>query len=199
MKPFPKLFVGLITLACSWQLCACSSSTEPAAEVTADPSVASQPAPVAPVISKPLGDQNIQGINGESISLTPDGDNLTVLTVWAPTWFDGSNAQLDQLIELHNTWQPRHLRILCLAYDVPAKTVKKSIAAKHIPFTVGTGNPGLYDLLELEALPTYWILDSKGNVVATLEGYQSAVGLSASLEKLSAPTSDGTPSPEPAP
>ena len=132
-----------------------------------------------------LLNQTVTAPSGESISLIPSNKYpLTLISVWSPSIFNGSNSQLKELIKLHQAYGPRGLRIIVAAYETPSKEITEAIKNMQIPFEMGTGNHTLFDALQMKSIPTTWYLDSAGAVVKTVEGFEAVEEMSADIEEL---------------
>lgn len=142
---------------------------------------------------KSLSELSLTGANEEFIGFAPDNKPVTVVSLWAPKWFAGSDAQMKQLKELDKQMKPRGLRVICIAYDMKSDELKKAIADKDIKFEIGTANQKTFSELDVKALPTTWFLDSDGNLAATLEGYQPLAELTKTVEELSEKYGTDTP------
>ncbi|MCR5662038.1 MAG: redoxin domain-containing protein [bacterium] len=133
---------------------------------------------------KSLSELSLTGANEEFIGFAPDNKPVTVVSLWAPKWFAGSDAQMKQLKELDKQMSPRGLRVICIAYDMKKDELKKAIADNDIKFEIGTIIPNDFSKLDVKALPTTWFLDSDGNLAATLEGYQPLAELTKTVDEL---------------
>lgn len=148
----------------------------------------------APPVQAPAGKGapvpalSMQTPDGAKVEVKPNGTAaLTLVEVWSPTWFEGSEEQFAGLQEIHERWGNRGVRVVCVAYDVATGTVKEAVERHGALFDVGLGEPAVYDALAVEALPTTWILDRQGRVVSKLEGYQPVSTLERELERLLSP------------
>lgn len=150
------------------------------------PADGSSPAPRGK--GRSLGVLSMQAPDGGTVEVTPPTKStLTLVEVWSPTWFEGSDAQFERLQELHERWGNRGVRILCVAYDVGTEQVREAIERHGALFDVGLGDPGVYEKLDVQAIPTTWLLDREGRVLERLEGYQPLEAVERSLEKALAP------------
>ncbi len=134
---------------------------------------------------KSMLNQTITSPQGQAVSLIPSRDqHLTVLSLWCPAWFNGSNVQLQQLVKLNQEYAGRGVRIIVIAYDTPTKEISEAIKNLGITFEIGTGNTTLYDALEMRSIPTTWYLDSAGALVKTVEGFEPYEDMKADIEEL---------------
>lgn len=134
--------------------------------------------------------------DNKEISLRPHkGQNLTILTVWSPTWFDGSPTQIEALQEIRKNYPADSLRVICLVYDSPQETVKKAIKEQNITFEIAQGTPQVYEKLPIESIPTYWFLDSDGNTLEVYDALLNSEDLDAKINGLVRDFSQGEQSP----
>jgi cytochrome c-type biogenesis protein len=133
----------------------------------------------------------LKDAEGKPVGFTPGTDALTVLEVWAPTWFEQSDEQFQRLQELHERFGNRGVRILCLAYETDPPRVRQAIADHAALFDVALGEEATFDKLELQSLPTTWILDRQGRPLQRLEGFHPLEVLEKHLEEaLSGPSEE---------
>ncbi len=129
--------------------------------------------------------QSVTSPSGEIISLIPSQENrLTVLSLWCPSCFKGSNAQLQELIKLNQAYAERGVRIIVIAYDTPSKELTEAIKNMKLLFEMGTGNQPLYDALQMKCIPATYYMDSAGAVIKTVEGFEALEEMSADIEEL---------------
>ena len=132
---------------------------------------------------------NLKDAEGKSIGFTPGTDDFTLLEVWAPTWFEQSDEQFQRLQEIHERFGNRGVRVLCLAYETDPPRVRQAIQDHSALFDVALGEEATFDMLQLQSLPTTWILDRQGHPLQRLEGYQPLETLEKHLEEaLSGPS-----------
>lgn len=141
--------------------------------------------PMLQSTGRPLGGKVLKGLNGDNITFKgKDAKPMTIVSLWSPTWFDGSDAQLMQLMDVNNKYGSQGLRIVLMAYEVPAEKAQKEVRVKKIPFEVGIGSPELYETLGVKSIPTTWYLDSDGNLLDRAEGFQTADEISQTIDRL---------------
>ncbi len=132
----------------------------------------------------PLPAFSLKDADGNPIGFTPGTDELTVLEVWAPTWFEQAEEQFRRLEELHERFGNRGVRVLCLAYEAQPAQVRQAIEKHAALFDVALGEEPTWEMLELQSLPTTWILDREGRTIERLEGFQPLETLEKSLEEI---------------
>lgn len=178
MKLLPLGILALLSLV------ACGSPQAPPARPEgAPPAAVASPRGQGP----PLGPLTMQTPSGGTVELRPGGAPLTLVEVWSPTWFEGADEQFQRLEEIHERWGNRGVRVLAVAYDVATDQVRDAVKRHGALFDVGLGNPETYERLDVQALPTTWLVDREGRVLERLEGYQPLDALEKHLERLLAP------------
>lgn len=133
----------------------------------------------------------MKGADGGAVELRPgEGPALTLVEAWSPTWFPEAERQLQQLVELHERWGNRGVRVLAVAYDEEPEAVARALEGQGVLFEVAMGDTATWEALKVEALPTTWLVDRKGRVVEKLEGYQPLETLEVKLRKLLGPVKE---------
>lgn len=154
-------FVHILLLALL--LCGCNPS--------ADPNASASPSNDQ-TASGELPGFNLLSFNGETISFAPGSDDkLTVLAFWSPTWDPDSAVMLERLIELHERYAVRGLRILVVTYDEEPKTIRALAQKRRFPFEVAIGAKSTYERYQLEAVPTFVVVTPEGKVADRFEGH----------------------------
>lgn len=129
--------------------------------------------------------QTVTAPAGQTISLIPSNKyRLTVLSLWCPSCFNGSNAQLQELIKLHQAYADRGVRIIVIAYDTPSKELSEAIKNMGIAFEMGTGNRTLFEALQMKSIPTTYYMDSAGTVIKRVEGFEAFEEMNEDIEEL---------------
>lgn len=176
----PKLTSALVASALLFAM-GCSSQTENKVSVAgSSPTVI----PVVQGIGQPLPELTVEGPNNEKLSLKSPEKHLTLVALWAPSWYANSRTQLAELNKLQQQWSGKGLRILGVGYDTKAETLRAAISSDAISFEMGLGNEALYEALKVQALPTYWFIDANGSLITTLEGFQSVESLNQAITQI---------------
>lgn len=133
-----------------------------------------------------LLNQSITAPTGETISLIPsNADHLTVISLWCPSCFNGSHAQLQELANLHCALGKHGVRVVVVAYDTPSQEISEAIKNMGLTLDIGTGNKPLYNALNITSIPTTWYVDSAGTIVKTVEGFEGLEEMYADIEEIS--------------
>lgn len=163
------LGLGVYTLAILLSGCASSISepdlkpTEAETKNSTIPSLRSTGKPLALLTAKELNSQT-------ELSFAPKThQHLTIIALWSPTWFDGHIAQTEALKKAALKYGS-NLRIICLVYDTPLPTAQNFVKKEKLNFEMAVGDQQLYKKLGVKSIPSYWFLDSDGNLLKSVEG-----------------------------
>lgn len=163
------LSLGIFTLAIFLSGCA-SSVSEPDLK-SAEAEVKSGSIPSLRSTGKPLALLTAKELNSQTeLSFAPKThQHLTIITLWSPTWFDEHNAQTEALKKIALQYGS-NLRIICLVYDTPLPTAQNFVKKEKLNFEMALGDQQLYKKLGVKSIPSYWFLDSDGNLLKSVEG-----------------------------
>jgi RNA polymerase sigma factor (sigma-70 family) len=90
-------------------------------------------------------------------------DKYTVVHFWA-SWCGPCKQQLPGLKQIHERFAPRGLNIVSLALDDDAKAWQGALKRLDTPWQHGRLAPA--DAIGVSSVPTYWLLDSRGTIIA---------------------------------
>lgn len=121
---------------------------------------------------------------GGSLSLAKaiSGHKATLINFWA-TWCGPCMAEMPDLKKLYTRLSPKGFQLLSINNAEDAATVKKFVSKENLKFPVVLSTPKLLSTYGIEAIPTNYLLDSKGKIVFRSVGYDEA-GLMKALAKL---------------
>ena len=167
--------IQALALLCLWALAAsCGQYPE-------------TPSPGPRASGKPLGALSLKTPDGAEVGFKPGTSTLTLLELWAPDWFEGSEEQFARLQEIEERFGGRGVRVLCVAYETRPEQVREAVSRHGALFDVGLADDRALEVLDPQALPTTWILDRVGRFLRKLEGYQPLQVLEKELEARLAP------------
>jgi len=130
-----------------------------------------------------LGTFSLKDLDGKEVGFQPGQTGLTLIEVWAPEWFEGSDEQFRRLQEIHERYGNRGLRVLCVAFETDLEEVGRAIERHNALFDVGLAHERALEVLDPQALPTTWLADREGRILKRLEGYQPLESLEPALEE----------------
>jgi thiol-disulfide isomerase/thioredoxin len=155
----------------------------------------SKPSAIAALHLKPLSGDEI--VLAERLARGP-----VVFDFWA-TWCRPCAFSLPEMQKLHETYRPRGLTVIGVSLDGPPNAAKvPPFAARYgltFPNVLDQGT--LQGLFQVRALPTSYLVNSKGEIAFVQMGYRPGgdKDLAAEIEKLLPPPADSTAAPGPAP
>ena len=133
------------------------------------------PAPVAAGSAAP--DFTAVDVNGVAQRLAGSKSRATLLQFWA-TWCPHCRSDLALMKDLLARYQPRGLRVLTVSIDRDPRALQSFLERERVPYPViPTSGPsvppaqaGLPELYEMQGVPAYYLIDSKGVIAQTLSG-----------------------------
>lgn len=166
-----KKYLGLWACSLALVLSGCASSIEQSDSVSVESELRSGSIPSLRSTGKPLALLTAQKLNSQTeLSFAPKThQHLTIVTLWSPTWFDDHAIQTEALKKISLQYGS-NLRVICLVYDTPLPTAQKYIKSEKLNFDMALGDQQLYKKLEVKSIPSYWFLDSDGNLLKSEEG-----------------------------
>ncbi len=119
----------------------------------------------------------LQSLDGKTYHLADSRGSQTLLYFFAP-WCSICHLSIGNLETLSQTNNSEKLTIFIIALSWKTVTEIQDFIKEHkltIPVLLGT--PELTALYHIKGFPTYYVLNSQGNVIARDMGYSSELGL----------------------
>jgi len=112
-------------------------------------------------------DYELPDVNGEMQSLDQYKGKWLIVNYWA-TWCSTCMKELPNLFSLHEENKDKDIVVVGINYEsISQKRLKKFVEDKSIPYSVLSSKPvELTPLGRVPALPTTYIIDPEGKVVA---------------------------------
>ena len=132
--------------------------------------------PIVPARAEQAGkaapDWQLSDVNGKSLRLADFKGKVVVLDFWA-TWCPPCRAEIPGLIAIQKKYADQGLSIIGVSVDEQGpKAVKPFIDRFAINYPVVMGDAKvLADYGGISLIPTTFVIDRAGNVVATHQGY----------------------------
>ncbi|MEZ4394746.1 MAG: TlpA disulfide reductase family protein [Polyangiales bacterium] len=119
---------------------------------------------------------SLRTLDGAATTLAPWRGRTTVLEVWAP-WCGVCKAQTDNLARARR-WLGARANVISVAASYQdVDEVRRSPLAQHDGVTVLLGDEDFTRRLRVRAFPTVFVLDARGRVVSSVQGYTTTLGL----------------------
>jgi len=138
-------------------------------------------------VKKKAPDFNLTDINGKPVRLSDYQGKVVILDFWA-TWCPPCRKGIPDFNVLYSNYRGKGLEILGIAVDEGGKDSVQQGMQEH---AITIGYPILIGTAEvqksyggIEAIPTTFILDKEGNIVAKYVGLQDKATFVKHLDKL---------------
>ncbi len=146
------------------------------------PAPAAQPAaePTMAEVGKAAPDFSLTTLDGKKLDLAGLKGKPVVVNFWA-SWCGYCAAEAPDLEALYKQYSPKGLQMLGVGTDEPEKLGPK---AKELGLTYPIGsNPDAARSYGVQGIPHTFIINSKGEVTASLVGQRSKEELEAEIKK----------------
>jgi thiol-disulfide isomerase/thioredoxin len=151
---------------------------------------------LSPFVGKPAPDFTLQDLQGQKVSLGNYKGKAVLVNFWA-TWCGPCKVETPWLIELRNKYAAQGFEVLGISTEgddlkqddkagwVKQKTaIAKFVNEEHMPYPVLVNGDSLSKAYGgLDAMPTSFFVDRKGNVVAAQMGLTSESDIEANIKK----------------
>jgi peroxiredoxin len=117
----------------------------------------------------------LPSLSGETYHLADSRGSKTVLYFFAP-WCSVCHLSIGNLEALSHHSEKLTILIIALSWKTVAE-VQDFIKEHKLTIPVLLGTPELATLYHIKGFPTYYVLDSQGNVIARDMGYSTELGL----------------------
>ncbi|MBW0001591.1 MAG: redoxin domain-containing protein [Verrucomicrobia bacterium] len=134
---------------------------------------------------KAAPDWQLSDVNGKPLKLADFKGKVVVLDFWA-TWCPPCRAEIPGLVAIQKKYANQGLSIIGISLDEQGPTVVKPFIDRFaINYPVVMGNEKvLTDYGGISAIPTTFVIDREGNVVAAHEGYTDQATFESEIKPL---------------
>jgi peroxiredoxin len=120
---------------------------------------------------KPAPEFSLSDINGKKVSLSDFKGKVILLNFWA-TWCGPCTGEMPSLNRLYASFKNDGFMVLAVSIDPSDKPVRSFVSSKGITFPVlmDPEKEAYFDLYAVFALPTSFLIDRKGMIIAKVLG-----------------------------
>jgi len=135
--------------------------------------------------AEPAPSFNLQDTNGKPVKLSDYKGKVVILDFWA-TWCPPCRAEIPNFVELQNEYGKQGLAVIGVSLDEGGVDGVAAFAkAQGINYPIVMGNQDVANQHGgIEAIPTTFVIDPSGNVVARHEGFTDKSEFEAEIKKL---------------
>lgn len=141
-----------------------------------------RPVPTKAVQGQPAPDWQLCGLDGKPIKLSDSKGKVVVVNFWA-TWCPPCRKEIPTLIALQKEYRDRGVVVIGVSLDQGGAAAVQSFASRMgIAYPIATGNEDVQTSYSVEAIPTTFIVDRAGNIVAQHQGDTGRASLEADIK-----------------
>jgi len=151
---------------------------------------------LSPFLGKPAPAFTLENVNGQKVSLESYKGKALLINFWA-TWCGPCKIETPWLIDLRNKYAAQGFEVIGIStegedlkssdkagFARQRAAIEKFVAREHVPYPMLMDGDSLSDAYGgLDAMPTSFFVDRKGNVVAAQMGLTSASDIEANIQK----------------
>ncbi|MBE0565280.1 MAG: TlpA family protein disulfide reductase, partial [Krumholzibacteria bacterium] len=121
-------------------------------------------------IGAALRSHGLSTLDGGTVRLDDFAGEVLVVNFWA-SWCAPCRDELPLLDRWHAAWQGRGARVVAISLDQELRNARRQVAETGLALmALHDGPAGLAAVLDLDAVPTTYLLDGTGRVVLVVRG-----------------------------
>ena len=138
-----------------------------------------------PVLPRPAPALNVTDLAGKPVSLADYRGKIVLLDFWA-TWCKPCVAGMPGLDKLAARWKDKDIVVLGISIDQEPKKVAPFLKKKPVSYPIVLDNPKTpsYATFKVKVLPSMFLIDKDGNIVAQWRGETKPAEIEKALAKL---------------
>ncbi len=128
---------------------------------------------------------SLRDISGKTVTLSQFKGKVVILDFWA-TWCPPCREEIPHLVDFYNRYKGKGVVIVGVALDDEGLRVVKPFVEKHkINYPVVIADDAVQSAYgPIQGIPTKFIIDQNGNIVAKLIGYQEIQAIEKKVKRL---------------
>lgn len=131
-------------------------------------------------------DFTVERASGGKLSLSSLRGRVVLVDFWA-TWCPPCRAELPWLVKLAKKYEAQGLWLVAVNEDAPAE--QRALVTEFAPSVPGIlswavyGSPALKDAWRVDGMPSLYLLDREGKIVAAHEGVLTEAAVTRAVEQ----------------
>lgn len=122
----------------------------------------------------PAPDFTLSDLNGNKVTLSSQKGKVVFLDFWA-TWCPPCRASIPEVEKLYEKYESKNVAFFGVNVENDPSAVKDFVAKKGIKYTVLLGDDKVSRAYEIHGIPTFYIIDQKGNIAENDVGFDRSL------------------------
>jgi len=124
--------------------------------------------------SPPAPDFTLTDLNGNKVSLSSQKGKVVFLDFWA-SWCPPCRASIPEVEKLYEQYTGRNVVFYGINVENDPGTARDFVAKKGMKYTVLLGDDKVGKDYEIRGIPTFYIIDQKGNIASHYVGFDASL------------------------